>query len=31
MIRALQDNLSKYETKFGQVIEAAPPQGEPVN
>jgi hypothetical protein len=31
MIRALQDNLSKYETKFGQVIEAAPPQEEPVN
>ena len=31
MIRALQDNLSKYETKFGQVIEAAPPQEGPVN
>ena len=26
MIRALQDNLSRYETRFGPVIEAAPPK-----
>jgi hypothetical protein len=25
MIRALTDNLSRYETRFGQVIEAEPP------
>jgi hypothetical protein len=26
MIRALTDNLSRYETRFGQVIEAEAPQ-----
>ena len=26
MIRALQDNLSKYETRFGPIIEASPPE-----
>ena len=26
MIRALEDNLSKYESKFGQVIEAEAPR-----
>jgi hypothetical protein len=26
MIRALQDNLARYERRFGEVIEAAPPQ-----
>jgi hypothetical protein len=32
MIRALQDNLQRYESNFGQVIEAQPPQSnEPVN
>ena len=26
MIRALRDNLSKYEAKFGPIIEASPPE-----
>jgi len=26
MIRALQDNLSKYEARFGPVLEASPPE-----
>ena len=26
MIRALQDNLAKYEAKFGPIIEASPPE-----
>ncbi len=26
MIRALKDNLSRYETRFGAVIEAEPPK-----
>ena len=26
MIRALKDNLSRYETRFGPVIEAEPPK-----
>lgn len=26
MIRALQDNLSKYESRFGSIKEAEPPQ-----
>jgi hypothetical protein len=26
MIRALTENLSRYETRFGSVIEAAPPR-----
>lgn len=26
MIRALQDNLSKYETRFGSIHEAEPPR-----
>ena len=29
MIRALQDNLNRYETAHGPVIEAEPPAGEP--
>jgi hypothetical protein len=32
MIRALKDNLQRYESNFGQVIEAQSPQSnEPVN
>jgi len=26
MIRALQDNLSRYETRFGTIVEAEPPR-----
>jgi hypothetical protein len=26
MIRALKDNLARYEARFGAVVEAAPPQ-----
>lgn len=26
MIRALQDNLQRYEARFGPILEAAPPQ-----
>ena len=26
MIRALKENLSRYETRFGPVIEAEPPK-----
>lgn len=28
MIRALQDNLAKYEARFGAILEAEPPQPE---
>ena len=28
MIRALQENLSRYETRFGQIIEAAIPDSD---
>jgi len=28
MIRAFQENLSRYETKFGMIIEATLPQGD---
>ena len=32
MIRALQENLTRYETRHGQVVEAAAPDpGEPLN
>ena len=31
MIGALRDNLSRYETRFGPVIEAAPPKPDIVN
>jgi hypothetical protein len=31
MIRALTDNLSRYETRFGQVIEAEAPQPDQFN
>ena len=27
IINALQDNVKKYEEKFGEIIEAKPPQG----
>ena len=30
MIRALGDNLSRYEARFGQVVEAAPPKPDAV-
>jgi hypothetical protein len=26
MIRALKDNLSRYETKYGPIVEATPPE-----
>jgi len=31
MIRALSDNLGKYESRFGAVVEAEPPEGGPLN
>ena len=31
MIRALQDNLGRYENRFGQVIEAAAPKPDEMN
>jgi len=31
MIRALSDNLSRYEANFGQVIEASPPPDKVLN
>jgi len=31
MIRALRDNLSRYEKSFGSIVEAAPPQDKSLN
>lgn len=28
MIRALQENIGRYEAKFGQILEAQPPQSD---
>ena len=31
MIRALRENLARYETSHGPIVEAAPPAQEPLN